>query len=64
MTVKEGAIISAYTGLLLCESFTPVHEYIEHILGRPVLTHQIPMLQDEIKEKAREDFYEIIRQQS
>lgn len=64
MTVKEGAIISAYTGLLLCESFTPAHDYIEHILGRPVLTHEIPKLQDEIKEKARDDFYNIIRQQS
>lgn len=64
MTVKEGAIISAYTGLMLCESFTPVHDYIEHILGRPVLTHEIPSLQDEIKEKARDDFYKIIRQQS
>lgn len=64
MTVREGAILSAYTGILLCESFSPVHEYIECILGRPVFTHEIPMLKDEIEEKSRGDFMEIIRQQS
>lgn len=64
MTVREGAVLSAYTGVLLCESFTPVHEYIEHILERPVFTHEIPSLTDEIKEKSRAEFEAIIRQQT
>lgn len=60
MTVREGAVLSAHTGLLLCESNKPVHEYIEHILER----FEIPMLTDEIKERSRKDYEEIIRQQS
>lgn len=64
MTVREGAVLSAHTGLLLCESDTPVHEYIEHILERKVFPFEIPMLTDEIKERSRKDYEEIIRQQS
>lgn len=33
MTLREGAVISAHIGVLLCESFQSVHEYIEEILG-------------------------------
>lgn len=39
MTVREGAVISAYTRTLCCESFAPVHEYIEEIMGGAVWTH-------------------------
>lgn len=28
MTVREGAVISAYIGILCCESFAPVHELV------------------------------------
>lgn len=64
MTVREGAVLSAYTGVLLCESFTPVHEYIEHILERKVFPFELTILTDEIKEKSRADFEAIIRQQT
>lgn len=33
MTLREDAAISVHTGILLYESFQPVHEYIEEILG-------------------------------
>lgn len=62
MTVKEGAIISAYTGVMCCETFKPVHEYIEHILGRPVLIHEIPW--DEVKVLAKPDFEAIVLSQT
>lgn len=39
MIVREGAVISAYTRTLCCESFAPVHEYIEEIMGGAVWTH-------------------------
>ena len=43
MTKREGAILSAYTGCLLCD-FNDFHKYIEELLGRPVFTHEIPEL--------------------
>lgn len=64
MTIREGAVLSAYTGILMCKTFSPVHEYIEEIIGRPVWTHEIPMLTDEIKEKSRKEFEEIIKTQT
>lgn len=64
MTLREGAVISAYTGILLCESFRPVHEYIEEILGGVIQVHQIPMYDKEIKEKSKAEFDEIIKSQT
>ena len=63
MREREGAVLSAYTGILMCKTFSPVHEYIEEIMGRPVWTHEIPMLADEIKEKSKEEFSRIIKEQ-
>lgn len=48
MILREGAIISAHAGILCCQSFQPVHEYIEEIMGKAVLTHEIPELEKEI----------------
>ena len=64
MTVREGAVISAYTGVLVCKDFSSVHEYIEEIIGRPVFTHEIPDLFDEIKRKSKAEFEEIISEQT
>lgn len=64
MTVREGAVLSAYTGILLCESYAPVHEYIEFILERPVTNLEILNLTEEIRERSRKDFEKIIYQQS
>lgn len=50
-----GAVLSAYTGVLLCE-FCDMHEYIQHVFGRPVWTHEmgdrdfLSRLQQRIKE--------------
>lgn len=57
MTLKEQAIVSAYTGVLMC----PMHnmcEYIEKLLGRPVYTNELadPQVVEEIKNKAKPDF--------
>lgn len=60
MTTREGAVISAYTGILVCNDFSPVHEYIEEIIGRPVFTHEIPSLETEIKEKSKAEFERIV----
>ena len=59
MTKREGAILSAYTGCLLCD-FNDFHKYIEELLGRPVFTHEIPELTEEIKERSRTDFITVM----
>lgn len=64
MTIREGAVISAHTGTMVCKNFSYVQEYIEEILGRPVFTHEIPALIDEVKEKSKEDFIKIIEEQT
>lgn len=63
MTVREGIVLSAYTGFLLCDNFGLVHEYIEEILGRPVFTHEIPSLRDVIAEKSKAEMLTIITNQ-
>lgn len=40
MTKQEKVIVSAYTGVLMCD-FADLHEYIEKIMGRPVWTHEL-----------------------
>lgn len=60
MTKGEAKIIGAYTGILMGE-FTDMHEYIEYLLKRPVLTHELANkeLVKRIKSLAKPDFLEI-----
>lgn len=57
MTLQERIIVSAYTGILMCD-FHYVHEYIEKVLGIPVFTNELVMdsVEKEIKEKSKQDF--------
>lgn len=61
MTLHEKVVLSAYTGILMCD-MSEVHRYIEKLLGRPVWTHELASeaLWSEIKEKAKPDFHKII----
>lgn len=63
MTLREGAVISAHTGILCCQSFQPVHEYIEELMERAVWIHEIPELAEEIKKRSKKEFDEIIKGQ-
>lgn len=60
MTKKEKIIVSAYTGVLMCD-FSDVHEYIQKKFGRLVFTHELADrgVQKEVKEKSKEEFLEI-----
>ena len=60
MTEREGAIVSAYTGVLACD-FDVLHAYIEEKLGQPVWTHELADkdLSERIKEAAKADFLAI-----
>jgi HEPN domain-containing protein len=63
MTKRECAIIMAYTGvcMLAGENFSIFLNYVEEKLGRPVYTHELPELADEIKEKTERDFLKLCK---
>lgn len=60
MTKQEKIVVSAYTGVLMCD-FADMHEYIERIMGRPVWTHEMTEheILKQIKEKSKPDFLAI-----
>lgn len=58
MTKREAAIISAYTGYLIGE-FKDFHAYAEEVMGRPVFTHELPSIAEELKYKSKKDFMSI-----
>lgn len=58
MTDREKAIVMAYTGICMLagDKFQIFHKYVEDIMGRPIMTHEIGFLENEIKEKSKADF--------
>ena len=60
MTKREKIIVSAYTGVLMCD-FDDLHKYIEEKLGRSVWTHELAFekVVAELKEKSKDDFLAI-----
>lgn len=58
MTKREAAIISAYTGYLIGE-FSDFHVYVEEIMERPIFTHELPSIAEDLREKSKEDFMNI-----
>lgn len=58
MTKQEAAIVEAYTGItmLIGKDTSIFYEYIAKLMGRPVYTHEIPGLADELKERSKPDF--------
>jgi hypothetical protein len=64
MTKHEKIIVSAYTGILMCD-FHDVHQYIEEKLGRPVQTYELTQqsVTDELRDACREDFIALCAKQ-
>lgn len=64
MTKHEAAVFTAFTGtaFLSGEDFGIFHEYAEKLMGRSLYTHELGMLSDEIREKARPEFMHICRE--
>ena len=58
MTDKEKAIVMAHTGICMLagDKFQIFHKYVEDIMGRPIMTHEIGRLAYAIKEKSKADF--------
>lgn len=63
MTKRECAIIMVHTGtcMLKGKDIEYFYEYLMELMGRPVFTHEIPQLEEELKEKSREDFINLCR---
>lgn len=57
MTLQERLIVSAYTGVTMCD-FAILHEYLEKLLERPIYTHELAdeKVVNEIREKVKPDF--------
>ena len=63
MTKRECAIVMAYTGICMCagENLKYFYKYVSELMGRPVYTHELAALADEIKERAKDDFIKLCR---
>ena len=60
MTNKEKLIVSAYTGILMVE-WSEFHQFIEKLLGRPILTHEFDNEEviEEILANVKDDFMKL-----
>lgn len=63
MNEREKAIVTAYTGISMLqdEGLGAFYKYIDELFGRPVYTHEIPILADEIKKRSHDDFIALCR---
>lgn len=64
MTDKEKAIVMAYTGVVMlkCDKIQIFYKYVEKIMGRPILTHEMAQLATKIKEKSKDDFMTLCKE--
>ena len=58
MNKREAAIVSCYTDKLI-GSIDGICEYIEELVGRPIFTHEIPVLLFIHMERIKQDFISI-----
>lgn len=65
MTDKEKAIVMAYTGICMLtgNKFQIFHKYVEDIMDRPIMTHEMGLLENVIKEKSKADFIALCRRE-
>lgn len=66
MTDREKAIVMAHTGICMLtgDKFQIFHKYVEDIMGRPIWTHEMGLLADEIKEMSEADFMALCADES
>ena len=68
MTIRECAVVMAYTGvtMLAGDDLGEFYRYVEHLLGYPVMTHELASeaLWEEIKRRSNDDFLALCRNRS
>ena len=64
MTKQECVIVTAYTGIAMVEgkNLDLFYEYLAKLFGRPIYTHEIPFLEEEIKRRSTPDFITLCRE--
>jgi hypothetical protein len=64
MTKRECVIVTAYTGVAMVEGddLWLFYEYLSELFNRPVYTHEIPFLAEEIKRRSTPDFIALCRE--
>ena len=63
MTKEECAIVTIYTGVAMLEGddLEYLYRYAEKLMERPVFTHELAALADELKKRAKPDFINLCR---
>ena len=63
MTKHECAIVTAYTGFTMLKGsdLKYLYNYLSGFIGRPVYSHEIPVVAESYKEQIREDFLALCR---
>lgn len=68
MTDRERAIVMAHAGICMLtgDKFQIFHKYVEEIMGRPIMTHEmgIKSIADEIRSKSKDDFIALCADES
>ena len=68
MTIRECAVVMAYTGvtMLAGDDLGEFYRYVEHLLGYPVMTHELASkaLWEEIRRRSKDDFLTLCRNRS
>jgi len=64
MTFRECAIVMARTGICMLEgeNIDVFYKYLAELFGRPVYTHEIAFMENEIKERSRPDFIRLCKE--
>lgn len=62
MKKREALVITAYTGILLCD-FSDFQDFASEIIGRPIFTHEIAHgeIWEELRKKTSKEFFEIMK---
>lgn len=61
LTLRQQQVFSVYTGISFCK-FSYIHAYMEELMHRPVFTHEIPQLANQLKELAAVEFKELSKE--
>lgn len=64
LTKEQAVVITGFTGIMACNSFSDLQQEVDKRLGYPTFTHQYgnKTFADEVKELFREDFLKLIPQ--
>ena len=62
LTKEQAIVITGFTGVMACNSFSDFHEDVEKRLGRPVYTHEFANkeLTNLVKQIYTDDFMEMV----